>query len=266
MSNLIPEARTDKNGHVVVRHVRADTPASSSMLSVPPPMISRRKTEMEIMERQFRGFKSDSYITDDLEFNPDYDELLANLSNLSDVELTRFGLHLGHTEEETVAFLTPLDRKEYDLLSDMTLIYDAQRHAGISDDEDDEYSEITINANELYLSVAGDHEGMKFYMQSRGVDYRKLDALSQEDRFTALKWLRIRHEADSLEGAIKLDYTGTNGDVNRKVFASFTDPEFLELAMSDPRVMEIAKIHGVSDLERLKLMLSHEPSVTAGVL
>ena len=265
MANLIPEARTDKNGNVVVRHVRADTSTSSISRSVPPPVVSRRQAELGNIKLRFNGFKADSYITEELDFNPDYDEMLIGLSNLSDLEISRFGLFLSRTEEETAAFLTPLSRGEYDLLSDMTLIYDAQRHAGIPDDED-EYAEFIINADEIYLSVAADHEGMKHYMQSRGVNYRKLDALSQEDRATALKWLGLRHEAEAIDGAIEMEYTLSSSDVYAKTYASFTDPDFLDLAMSDPRVMELAKTHGVSNLERLKLMLSHESSFSGGVL
>lgn len=267
MSNLIPEARTDKNGHVVVRHVRSDSSAPVKGSPVPPPVISKRKIEMAIMETQFKAYKSNSSITDDMGYNPDYAKMLANLDNLTDIELSRFGLHLDHSDEETVAFLTPLDKQEYDLLSDMTLIYDANRHGGESDDEDG-YQEYPVDATDIYLALSRDHEGMKSYMKSQGVNYKKLDALSPENRAKALKWLGLMTAAENMTGALKLEYVrDQHGNaVYEKSFMKFADPEFLELAMVDNKIMEMARIHGVSDLERLKLMISHEASVSGGVL
>lgn len=222
---------------------------------------------MMIMETQFKAYKSNSSITDDMGYNPDYVKMLANLDNLTDIELSRFGLHLDHSDEETVAFLTPLGKQEYDLLSDMTLIYDANRHGGESDDEDG-YQEYPVDATDIYLALSRDHEGMKSYMKSQGVNYKKLDALSPENRAKALKWLGLMTAAENMTGALKLEYVrDQDGNaVYEKSFMKFADPEFLELAMENNQIMEMAKIHGVSDLERLKLMISHEASVSGGVL
>jgi hypothetical protein len=268
MTNLIPELHMDKNGHLVTRHVRADSPATSAGAFAPPPVIPKQ-TEMRLLADQFKGFESDSYMRDELGFAPEYDKLLANLENLSDLELSRFALYLNHSEEETVAFLMALDKEKYDLLSDMTLIYDRERHSGMGIDPDDEYQEFMPSPDDLYLAVVGDHEGMKHYMKSQGVSYTKLDALSNKDRALALKWLEAKYACKNMIGALVFEY-GRNEDTGEvdfgKSFMKFADPEFLELAMNEPRFLELAKAHDTSDAERLKMMLTHEASVSGGVL
>jgi hypothetical protein len=41
MSNLIPEVRADRNGKLVTRHVKADSSASASSLSLPAPKVKK---------------------------------------------------------------------------------------------------------------------------------------------------------------------------------------------------------------------------------
>jgi hypothetical protein len=268
MTNLIPELHMDKNGHLVTRHVRAGSPATSAGTFVPPPVIPKQ-TEMRLLADQFKGFESDSYMRDELGFAPEYDKLLANLENLSDLELSRFALYLNHSEEETVAFLMALDKEKYDLLSDMTLIYDRERHSGMGIDPDDEYQEFMPSPEDLYLAVVGDHEGMKHYMKSQGVSYTKLDALSNKDRALALKWLEAKYACKNMIGALVFEYgrDERTGEADfGKSFMKFADPELLELAMNEPRFLELAKAHDTSDTERLKMMLAHEASVSGGVL
>lgn len=266
MTNLIPEVHMDKNGHLVTRHVRADSLTPSATTSMPPPVIPKQ-TELKLLADQFKGFESDSYIRDEIGFAPDYDQMLSNLDNLSDLELSRFALYLNHSEEETVAFLTALEKEEYDLLSDMTLIYDSERHSGV--DPDDEYQEAMPSSDDLYLAVVGDHEGMKHYMKSQGVNYTKLDALSTKDRALALKWLESKYACQNMVGALVFEYgrDESTGEVDfTKGFMKFDDQEFLELAMNEPKFLELAKTHDTSDVERLKLMLAHETPVSGGVL
>ena len=267
MSNLVPEARVDKNGHVVVRHVRAESAASQQPLLVPPPVILKRDTELRILKDQFMDFRANTEVYEEMGCTFDWDELESKVHSLSDLDLSRFALYLNHTEEETGAFLLALD-SDRNALSDMTIIYDAYRHAGISDNPD-EYEDLGLGPLDIYFNVLSDHLSIKDYMKSQGADYVKLDLLSKDERARATKWLDLRLEAADLPGALTLaSETVPHHDGMQYLVTkySFTDPEFLELAMSDERVMELAKTRGTSDIAHLKDMLAHEASLTSGVL
>lgn len=49
MNNLMPEQRPDKNGKIVTRHVKADTPTGSASASIPPPTVSSTEPEMIVL-------------------------------------------------------------------------------------------------------------------------------------------------------------------------------------------------------------------------
>lgn len=264
MSNLIPEARIDKNGRTVIRHVRAEagvTTAKSPALLRPPADIKRQQ-DMSFLDMRLKQVASDSYFSEELEVDLDFGKLRENASRLNDIELPRFAMYLDHTEEETAAFLMVLDRGDYDLVSDMTLIYNAQRHAGAPEDDEEDW-EYLPDPNDIVSSISNDHESIKRYMRRTGVEYTKLDALSADERDRALKWLNLLHDTKKFSfSAIKTEYDETT----HQMFTTFKDPVFEELAMSNPRVMELVKEHDTYDVERIKAMLSHEASLTAGVL
>jgi hypothetical protein len=264
MSNLIPEARTDKNGRTVIRHVRAEegAPTTKSPALLRPPAAIKRQQDMSFLDMRLKQVASDDYFNEELELDLDFDKLRENANHLNDIELPRFAMYLDHTEEETAAFLMLLDRGDYDLVSDMTLIYDAQRHAGAPADDEDDWEYIP-DPHSIVSSIINDHESVKRYMRRTGVEYTKLDALSAGDRARALQWLNLLYETkDSFIEGISMDFDETTHQMS----TSFKDPEFEELAMSNPRVIELAKEHGTHDVERIKAMLSHEASLTAGVL
>lgn len=260
MSKLIPEARVDKNGHLVTRHVRADSPSPAAGAKIPSPVIPRGK-DIEILKKQFKDFESDSYITDELIFTPDYDKLISNLENLNDHELFRFAGHMNNSPEETVAFLRTLEKGKYDLLSDMTVIFDEERHCDV-DPEDEE----PLDPGQIVLGIIADHEGMKDYFKSKGIEYQKLELLSPEDRRTALKWLDIKYQVKSDPTGF-LDFEETKDGNGREVYyLKFANPEFIDFAIKEPRIVEIAIANGTDDVGRLREMISHETPLRGGVL
>ena len=264
MSNLVPEPRVDKNGHLVVRHVRPDNGNPPQPSAVPAPVLPQGITERRIIKTQFVDFRANSEVYEDMDCSFDWDELESKVDNLSDLDVSRFGLYLNHTEEESAAFLLALDGN-LNALSDMTLIYDAYRHAGISSDPD-EFEDLGLDPHDIYFNVLSDHLSMKEYMRSQGTDYVKLDLLTKDERERAMKWLDLMVKAEDLPGALIYTSEVVPGAEYLVTKKGFSDPEFIELAMSDERVMELAKTRCTSDVAHLKEMLAHEASLTSGVL
>jgi hypothetical protein len=219
---------------------------------------------MDRLKRLFREMASSFYVTGELRCRFDFGELEEKLCNLNDREMSRLALYLDHTEIEIIAILKALDRSDYDLLSDMTHMFDRQRHAGATEDGDG-----MVNPDGVHLHLCIDHESTKGYMNSIGVRYTKLDALTASDRAQALRYLDLIHEANAsglpLLKTVYREVTVAGKKWSRMV-VTFATPEFGDMAMSDSRVIELAKAHNTTEVDRLRDMLSHERSLTAGVL
>ena len=265
MSNLTPEVRADVNGKLVTRHVRSGSKQPSPSLTTAP-ALSRRAEEIKALERQIRAIVSDSYMTDDIELNFDAQQLVSNLDNLSDLELSRFALHLNQTEETTAAFLGVLEKGDYALLSDMTMLFDSEHHG--KQYSDDEWVDYTPGPVDITNNFIADRNGMKQYLESMGVTYTKMDDLDGTIRKSAAEWIAVRYEAEALQmGCIRTRLLPRDPVTETmEPIVEFIDPEFFKAISEDREILSLAKEYGTTDVTRLRLMQSHEKAISGGVL